>query len=274
MLIDGKQIAAEIGDEIRTVLEGKAPLSLLVLQVGNDAATESFVRMKKRFAESVGIGMEVESFEEKSTTADLITRIQKANADKKVHGIIVQLPLPASIDTSKVLDAISVAKDPDVLSGEARARFAEGSGVVMPPVVAAIVDLLERFRVDLNFANIAVLGYGRLVGEPVGTWLRSQNYDYAQLTEEDEDPTAILVESDVIICGVGKPGLVCPEMVKEECVIIDAGTSEQGGVLKGDADPRCAEKASLMTPVPGGVGPIAVAMLFANLVALSGETAK
>ena len=270
MLIDGKTIAREIGERIQSEIVSRGiNLTLLVVQVGEDPASTSFIKMKRAFAERVGIGVILEQLPESVSTGELVRLIEKANTDKKVSGIIVQLPLPAGVKTREVLDAIAPIKDPDLLSSEAQARFAAGESEVLPPVVAAVSQIFDNYQVVIDLADIAIVGYGQLVGQPVGKWLHNMGIDFALVTEENENPEAILSKADIIISGVGKPGLVRPHMIKDDTVLIDAGTSEMGGVMKGDADSRCAEKASLMTPVPGGVGPIAVAKLFENLLELN-----
>lgn len=255
MLVDGKKIAAEIAEGLE-----ERDITLLVLRVGHDPASASFIRVKRSFAEKVGIKMIIEHLPEKVTNKELLTRIDKANKDKGVNGVIVQLPLPEHIDAKQVLHSINPNKDPDALSV---------NPLVLPPVVAAIEEIVRRYNVDLYFADVAVVGYGQLVGQPVTKWLREAGVEFALITTENKNPEKILRNADVIISGVGKPWLIKLKMIKEGCAIIDAGTSESGGVLKGDVDPACASKCSLFTPVPGGLGPIAVAMLFRNLLALN-----
>lgn len=261
MIVDGRKIADEIISSLN--LEGA---TLLAIQVGEDPATESFLRIKKKFGERAGARVLVEKFETSVETHTLISRIKKANQDKEVAGILVQLPLPERINTAEVLSAIDPNKDPDALSG---------APLVLPPVVAAVAEVVSRYNIDLTSLNVAVVGYGRLVGEPVGAWLKNLGVEYAVATEETGNLSKIVSQADVVVSGAGVPGLIKPGMVKEGVVLIDAGTSESpnapvgtGGKLAGDCDPACADKAAIFTPVPGGIGPIAVAELFANLETL------
>ena len=288
MIINGRQIAIEIGEKLKReiVKINKVP-ALLVIQVGNEQASISFVRAKQKFADSVGITVEIKKFANSVSTNELMNEIKKANADPSIHGIIVQLPLPKQTDTKSVLDMIATHKDPDLLSSNSQTQFMKGGSKNLPPVVAAVAEIVERYKIDLHSADIVIIGSGKLVGEPIATWLKNLGVKYALITSKNEHPENILRTADVIISGAGKPGLIKPDMIKENCVLIDAGTSESpssasaGGRshrfgLVGDADPTCALKCSLFTPVPGGVGPIAVAMLFRNLLALqlSGLAAK
>ena len=278
MLIDSRQIAREIGDRIQSEIAiQNLNLTLLVVQVGEDPASTSFIKMKKAFAERVGIKVKLVELSEDGSTNDVKEIVADAGDNKEISGIIVQLPLPKSFNTREILDLIPPNKDPDLLGSEAQARFAAGESEILPPVVAAVSQIFDNYQVATDLADIAVVGYGQLVGQPVGKWLHNMGIDFALITSENENPEAILSKADIIVSGVGKPGLIKPHMIKDDVVLIDAGTSESPEApvgptnrgLVGDADPRCAEKASLMTPVPGGVGPIAVAKLFENLLALS-----
>ena len=166
MLVDGKKIASDIAEELKTELLTSPRLKLLVIQVGSDPASESFIMMKKAFADKVGVEVAIEKFPEFVTPADLISRVKHANTDKSISGMIVQLPLPAGINTKEVLDAISPDKDPDLLSADSKALFALGTSKILPPVVGAIAEMLARYYVDVRELSTVVVGYGSLVGEP------------------------------------------------------------------------------------------------------------
>ncbi len=204
-----------------------------------------------------------------TTTEELHTAVLSADAD----AIIVQLPLPSSVDTKAVCDSIPVGKDADVLSSAARKEFENGNTeALFPPVVGAINEIVNIENISIGKGMKAVvIGSGFLVGAPVATWLTQQG---AQVDVID-DPShfagarVILAQADIIISGAGSPHLIKPEMLKQGVILIDAGTTESKGVIAGDADPVCAEKCSIFTPVPGGVGPIAVAKLFENVVTLA-----
>lgn len=277
MLIDGRKIASEIARDIEgSILHYNLFLKLLVIQVGDDPATESFIKAKNKFAEKVGINVEVAKFDNSASTAELVGKVKEANDDKSISGIIVQLPLPSTIDTSEVLDAIAVEKDPDLLSSMAKAQFAKGDSSILPPVVGAIEQIVDDYDINLFESDVAIVGFGKLVGEPTATWLRNLGVEYVVVTSDNTDQGKILRAANLIISGVGKPGLIKPEMINESTVVIDAGTSESpdsptspSSGLVGDCDPACYDKARLITPVPGGVGPIAVAILFRNLLELS-----
>ncbi|HEY4515176.1 MAG TPA: bifunctional 5,10-methylenetetrahydrofolate dehydrogenase/5,10-methenyltetrahydrofolate cyclohydrolase [Candidatus Paceibacterota bacterium] len=277
MFINGRKIADDIAGEISGQIVNRAlKIKLMVVQVGSDKATESFVRAKKKFAERVGIDIEFVQMSMDDSTNDLKEIVSDAGLNKNISGVIVQLPLPDTFETNEILDLIPPNKDPDILSSSARALFVSGKSPILPPVVGAIEQIVNDYDIDLFEADIAIVGYGKLVGEPVATWLRNLGVEYTVVTSDNTDPGKILRSANLIISGVGKPGLIKSSMLSDDVVVIDAGTSESPDIpagersgLVGDCDPACYNKARLITPVPGGVGPIAVAMLFRNLLILS-----
>ncbi|MEJ0053583.1 MAG: bifunctional 5,10-methylenetetrahydrofolate dehydrogenase/5,10-methenyltetrahydrofolate cyclohydrolase [bacterium] len=267
MILDGKRLAADILSRARARSEqlGRMP-TLRVVACGGNAATASYLKIKEKRAAEAGIGMIVQTLPETATTTELIAAVTAATED----ALIVQLPLPATVDTQAVLDAIPVEKDADVLSSAARARFERGEdGALLPPVVGAVAEIVRG--VSIAGKKAVVIGNGWLVGAPVATWLNRQGADVSIATIETapEELARMLSGADIIVAGAGSAGLVKPEIIKEGVILIDAGTSESGGVIRGDADPAGAEKCSLFTPVPGGVGPVAVAKLFENVIELA-----
>jgi len=277
MIINGKTLAEEIKDGLKKeiLLMEKKP-KLAVIFLGDNPASESFIKRKKKFAEEIGAGLEIFKPGEavwKSRTK-LREYISKIVHDKKNTGVIIQLPLPEEIKqrTEYLLDAIPADKDADVLSSESLGKFASGRLAIMPPVAGAIKHILDSNSIDFHAKKIAVVGAGgRLVGRPVILWLSSLNVPFAALTENssEEEMRRAISEADIIISGVGKAELIKKDMVKEGVVAIDAGVSSGAGGLAGDFEPSVSEKASIFTPVPGGIGPLTVAMLFKNLVKLA-----
>jgi len=167
---------------------------------------------------------------------------------------------------------IPIEKDADVLSSVAREEFRNATvGALLPPIVAAVVEIFKNTKVKPLGKKAVVLGTGFLVGAPVATWLTQQGADVTVLNSKSADLSAALRAADIVVSGAGSPHLIKPDMLKQGVVLIDAGTSESSGEIVGDADPACAPKCSLFTPVPGGLGPIAVACLFGNAVTLAEE---
>jgi methylenetetrahydrofolate dehydrogenase (NADP+)/methenyltetrahydrofolate cyclohydrolase len=262
MIVDGKAIAKEILTSVRAQIT--SPVIVRAVTVTPTPATLSYLSIKKARAQDAGMTLEVVELEEDATTQEMINAVQKEGAD----AVIVQLPLPSHIDTERVLDAIPIEKDADVLSEKAYERFESGSeNGLLPPVVGAVKEILERTHVKVCEKKVLIIGQGKLVGKPVTRWFRQQLVEPVIIT----DSTNLKFHShkaDIIVSGTGSGHLIKPDMIKEGVVLIDASTSESNGVVVGDADPACAEVASVFTPVPGGVGPIAVAYLFKNVATL------
>lgn len=249
MIINGKEIAEEIVSLLERERASLPPVLKLGFVMGEgDEASASFVRIKERIANRLQV---VVIKEEIKTTKDALASIGRLT--KSTNGIIVQLPLPAGVDTDAVLTAVPKEKDIDFSN---------------PPVAAAIEEVLKRSMFDfVSGTRAVVVGYGRLVGQPAAELLKKLGAEVTVLQADDSlEP---LKQADIVVLGAGSPGLIKPGMLKQGVVLIDAGTSESNGKLAGDASPACAEVASVFTPVPGGIGPIAVALIFKNLFDLT-----
>lgn len=269
MIINGQTIKDELALEMKeTLSNASAKLTLGIVYVGDHPVIDRFVAIKKRFADSIGVNVKMIKLDELTAQSDVINQIESLS--KETDGLIVQLPLPPHLTGGAVLAAIPESHDVDMLSESTRAAYLSGEEKMLPPVVGAIAEIITRFGLDLSGKKIAVIGQGELVGRPVLVWLRQKGYQPTVFTKEDMKNSNALSDMDVIISGAGNSGIIKPEMIKGGAIIIDAGTSEVEGALKGDADPECASKCSLFTPVPGGVGPVTVAMLFKNLLIRKG----
>lgn len=264
MILDGKSVAEKLYAELlerRSRISRPIRLGIVVsLPVQGDAAPviESFVKIKSQVAARLSV--DIVRFDLPHTATTEEAREVVAHLAAETDAVIVQLPLSKSLDTDAVLAAIPPQKDVDGISPSA----VEGERPVRAPVARAVEYILKHAGVPIPGKKVIVIGNGRLVGAPTASLLRFDGADVSFITLE-RGSMSDLASADIIVCGAGTPGLVRPEHIQEGAVIIDAGTSEQGGVVRGDADPACAEKASLFTPVPGGVGPVAVAMIFYNL---------
>lgn len=273
-IVDGKIIKDELQDKLRARAEAIPPHNrptLFIILAGSNPVIKNFVSIKKRFAESLDVPIREYVFEDEAavTTSSLVRVVQEIAGSGKKGGIMVQLPLPRHVDTQTVLDAIPLSYDVDVLGAESLRLFEEGKLPILPPVVGAIREILERNSVFVRGKKVAVVGYGRLVGTPASIWFRRigahvETFDISRPPTDDE-----LRSADIVILGIGKPGFLTSDMVKDGVIVLDAGASEEGGKIVGDAEPEVAEKCFLFTPVPGGIGPITVALLFQNLFALS-----
>jgi methylenetetrahydrofolate dehydrogenase (NADP+)/methenyltetrahydrofolate cyclohydrolase len=217
--------------------------------------------LKRKKAFEVGIEVQVVQLPEMSTTEEVVSAIQRASM--QTDGIIVQLPFPAQIDITAVLDGIPTALDVDAM------HYDGTEDMILPPVVGAIKEIAKQHDVLFATQEVVVVGKGLLVGAPASIWCKKQGAKVVVVDKSTEDIETYIKKADILILGAGKPGLIVPAMIKDGVCIFDAGTSGEGGVLKGDADIACANKASLFTPVPGGIGPITIAILLRNLIILA-----
>lgn len=282
ILLDGKKTAQKIFEELRPEIKNinkrLAPrlLRLDIIMVGNNAASAVFVKKKVEAGAKIGIKVKVHKFEESVTTTKLRKEVSAMGRDKKVHGIIVQLPLGKHINEQYILNAVPPEKDVDVLGYKSAGKFYanDKSLSILPTTVAGIIRLLEEYGLsDFNGKNIAIIGAGRLVGRPASVYFTRRDKkcgSVSVITEYCKSSAPILGGADIVISGVGNPEFIKGNALKNGVIIIDAGTAEdKSGKLKGDFSFKSVEsKASYITPVPGGVGPMTVAMIFHNLVEL------
>ena len=252
-------MAENIKQELAERLTGQN-LKLVIIAVGDNVVSAKYLARKQKFGEAVGVETVLHEFVADVCEAELVEHLEKLANDGNVSGIVIQLPLPKHLNEEKLLALVPAEKDIDALSPEAR---------VLPPVVAAVKEILERNDVSVEGKKAVVVGRGRLVGRPTALWLAQNGAEVEVIDSATKDPVTVIAEADIIVSGAGQPGLIKPEMLKEGVVLIDAATSEADGKLAGDADPACADKCSLFTPVPGGVGPLTIACLFKNLAELN-----
>ena len=270
MLIDGKKIALDIQEKLKQEINAlklkKAP-ELSVISVGKNHATEIFIRQKKKFGESIGISVTEHTLNKDAATEEIIEKVQ--NLKDKKGGIIIQLPLPDHIDKIAVLNSVPVSHDVDVLSEESFELYKKDKLKILPPVVGTIKEILLRHNISTKNKNVVIVGKGRLVGKPSAIWFEKHQGNVSVIGRSTKDAQPLLRGADIIVSGAGNPHFITPDMTKDGVVILDAGASESEGKLVGDVDPACAKKASIFTPVPGGIGPVTIAILFRNLLELS-----
>lgn len=269
MNIDGKLIAHEIKTKLKAkTFERDPKLSLGIIVTEETAATRQYAALKQEFGKSIGVEVDILKlgpFEQKN---EYLLQLMM-HSTRKYDGIVLQLPLAAHFLLENVLNIFPLTHDVDVLGHTAYQQFKEGNLPFNPPVVGAFAEILTRSSVKLAGKKVVVFGQGRLVGGPAAIWASRFGATVSVITKDTIDVKAKTLEADIIVLGTGTPGLLTPDMVKEGVMILDAGSGEKEGVIVGDADPACAEKSALFTPTPGGVGPITVAKLFENLVALN-----
>lgn len=260
MIVDGREIAESVIaklEEKRRSLPGTVALGILMS--GGDAVTESFIKIKSKAAQRLGVEVVRRELDQDATTKDALVAL--ADLSSRVEGLIVQLPLPQNIDSEKVIAAIPAEKDVDAIGPKPH--------VATAPVAEAVREILLQTGVDVQGKKAVVVGAGKLVGKPTAEMLTDMGANVSFVTEHTGSLEE-LKDADITVLGAGNPGFIKPEMLKPGIVLIDAGTSEAGGgKILGDADPSCANMASVFTPVPGGVGPVAIAMIFKNLFELA-----
>jgi len=272
VLIDGKSIAGKVTEHVRRVVErlkekGIEPYLATVL-VGNDEASATYVRNKHRACEQVGIKTINHHLPEDYTTEKLIELITILNEDKRVHGILVQLPLPKHINQFLITSMIKPSKDVDCLTPFNIGLLAYDVAKLLPCTPAGIVELMKQYRIDPAGKHVVIINRSVLVGKPLSIMLLHMDATVTICHSKTTNLKEMCREADILVSAVGDRSrfVLSKDMVKAGAVVIDVGIDKVNGRLVGDADADVREKASYITPVPGGVGPMTVAMLLRNTV--------
>lgn len=267
-IIDGRKIRDGILEEVKKGVASLPfqPVFCDVL-VGSNPESAQYVRMKARMAEAVGIHFHNAHFTDDITTDKLVEEVQKLKDIPNMCGVIVQLPLPIHLDKEKVLEAIDFHLDVDCLGSKASDVFYNESIDIGYPTALSCMKILDSLDIDLKNKKIVVIGQGQLVGKPVTHLLQIRGLEVTIVTRSTENKEAIIKEADVIISGTGAGKFITGEKIKDGAVIVDAGTSESNGSIVGDVDLESVQGiASFVSPVPGGVGPVTVSILLANVL--------
>lgn len=271
-IIDGKAISAQIKDELKekaaAMKEEGIEVTLAVIQVGNDPASNVYVGNKKRACEYIGIRSLAYELAEETTEEELLTLIARLNDRKDVNGILVQLPLPAHICEDKVIGAIHPAKDVDGFHPRNVGALCIGQPGFVSCTPAGIIQLLKRSGIEIAGKECVVIGRSNIVGKPMALLLLRENGTVTVAHSRTEDLMAVTKRADILVAAVGRPRMITKEYIKEGAVVIDVGIHRsEGGKLCGDVDyEEVAPLCSAITPVPGGVGPMTIAMLMHNCV--------
>jgi methylenetetrahydrofolate dehydrogenase (NADP+)/methenyltetrahydrofolate cyclohydrolase len=268
-IIDGRKLSREILAEIKTEI-AKLPFVPVFCDVlvGDDPASVQYVEMKAKAAERLGMKFHSAKFKDTISEESLVEEIKKLEFVPDISGIIIQLPLPAKFINKKIiLDAVPEKLDVDCLGTAASDKFYKGENAIGFPTALACMHILDSLNLDLTNKNIVVLGKGDLVGKPVAALLRFRNLNPIIISSKTENQKMLIRQADVIISGIGHSKYLTGDMLKEGVVLIDAGTSESNGGIVGDVDLESVKSvASFVSPVPGGVGPVTVAMLLKNVL--------
>jgi methylenetetrahydrofolate dehydrogenase (NADP+) / methenyltetrahydrofolate cyclohydrolase len=265
-LMDGKALAERIRAQVAQEVNELGHVGLTTILVGEDPASELYIRRKHDAAKEVGIVARDYRLAEDTSEQELLDLIAQLNADDAVDGILVQLPLAAQIDEQRALDAVDPAKDVDGFHPVNAGRLFLGQEGLVAATPTGIMTLLEEYDVPLVGARAVVVGRSIIVGKPVALLLLAQHATVTICHSRTVDLAAHTSEADVLVVAVGQPGLISVDMVKEGATVIDVGMNRTPDGLRGDVDPAVAERAGLLTPVPGGVGPMTIASLLRNTV--------
>ncbi len=279
-ILDGKKLSNKIKEELRGEVEelkvkGITP-GLAVILVGNDPASHVYVKMKRDACQDVGIYSVVHEFPENITEKELLSTIDMINENPNIHGLLIQLPLPKHIDTTKILERVSPKKDVDGFHPYNMGRLVEGLDTFAPCTPLGVMELFKEYDIDLVGKDVCVVGASNIVGKPMWALLVNAWATVDICHIETRDLAAHTKRADIVIVGVGKPNLITEDMVKDGVIVVDIGINRlPSGKLVGDVDfENVSKKASYITPVPGGVGPMTIAMLLKNTVKAAKNFAK
>jgi methylenetetrahydrofolate dehydrogenase (NADP+) / methenyltetrahydrofolate cyclohydrolase len=266
-LMDGKALAARIRAE---VAEGVAafgrPIGLATVLVGDDPASDVYIRAKHKATLEVGIVGRDIRLPDRTTEAELLALVAELNADEAIDGILVQLPLPQQIDEGKVIRAVDPVKDVDGFHPVNAGLLLAGTPGHVPGTPLGVLELLDAYDVQLEGADAVVIGRSDIVGKPVALLLLHRHATVTICHSRTRDLAAEVARADVVVAAVGVPGIVTAAMVKPGAAVVDVGINRTEGGIVGDVESAVAERAGLLTPVPGGVGPMTVAMLLRSTV--------
>jgi methylenetetrahydrofolate dehydrogenase (NADP+) / methenyltetrahydrofolate cyclohydrolase len=269
-IIDGKAVAARIragvAEEVaRLVAERGAPPGLATVLVGEDPASQIYVAGKHRACQEVGMTSVGRELPANTTQEEVLAVVGELNADPSVHGIIVQLPLPSHLDGAAATSAVDPAKDVDGLTPTNAGLLVQGRDGLVPATPAGVMELLREYETPIEGAHAVVVGRSDLVGKPVALLLLGQHATVTVCHSRTRDLAAVCRSADILVAAVGRPRLVTGDMVREGATVIDVGMNRSDEGLAGDVDfDAAASKARAITPVPGGVGPMTIAMLLRN----------
>ena len=268
-IIDGKATAQrkreDIGRRVTALVDRGVTPGLAVVIVGEDPASEIYVRSKHKACAETGILSFKYELPESTSEDELLSLVEKLNNDDTVHGVLVQLPLPSHIDEDKVIEAIDVEKDVDGFHPMSVGRMMIGKDAFLPCTPHGCMVLLEETGIDLTGKEAVVVGRSNIVGKPISILLLEKHATVTICHSRTKDLPEVVRRADVVVVGVGRPEMVKGDWIKEGAVVIDVGINRVDGKLVGDVEfDAAAERASAITPVPGGVGPMTIAMLLEN----------
>ena len=265
-IIDGNKIAKSILEDIKHKVKNmKQKPGLALVMVGNNPASEVYVNFKEKDSKEAGFYCERYNLDEKTSEMDLINLLNQLNNNSKIHGVLVQLPLPKQIDEKLITDSILPKKDVDGFTTVNLGSLMSEKTILAPATAVAVIHLIESTGIKIEGKNAVVVGRSNIVGKPVALMLLEKNATVTVCHSKTKNMQEYTKKADILVVAVGKPNLIKKEMVKEGAVVIDVGINRMGNKLIGDVDfENVKEVAGFITPVPGGVGPMTRAMLMQN----------
>ncbi|MEM3791957.1 MAG: bifunctional 5,10-methylenetetrahydrofolate dehydrogenase/5,10-methenyltetrahydrofolate cyclohydrolase [Candidatus Bathyarchaeia archaeon] len=271
IIMDGKSLSLTFIEKFKVEISHLADAdiipSLSIIMVGEDPASKIFVRNKLRLCENIGVNAKVLAKPSNISEEELLKVIKDLNEDEKVHGILVQLPLPPHINISRILAAIEPSKDIDGLTPLNLGRLMHGDETLAPCGAKAVMEILTAYRVDLEGLNVCIVSNSILVGKPLAIMATNRFATVTVCHVKTKNLKQYTSTADVLISATGAPHIIKPDMVKEGAIVVDVGIAKLGGKTVGDVDfENVKNRASMITPVPGGVGPMTVVMVIANLL--------
>ena len=265
-LIDGKALAAKVREEVAADVAELGELGLATVLVGDDPASDVYIRGKQKAAQAVGIRAQDIRLPAETSEEELLALLAGLNADDGVDGILVQLPLPTQITEAKAISAVDPAKDVDGFHPLNAGLLYLGRPKLVPGTPLGIMRMLAEYEIATTGARAVVVGRSNIVGKPMAHLLLQANATVTVCHSRTRDLGEVTLEADILVAAVGSLHVIGPEMVKPGAAVIDVGMNRTADGLFGDVDPRAAERAGYLTPVPGGVGPMTIAMLLKNTV--------
>jgi methylenetetrahydrofolate dehydrogenase (NADP+)/methenyltetrahydrofolate cyclohydrolase len=265
-IMDGKALAERVRAEVAEELRGQETVGLATILVGGDPASQIYIRRKHEAATEVGIAARDVRLPAETSEEHLLAEVEALNADDDVDAVLVQLPLPPHVDEARVIRAIEVRKDVDGIHPFNAGQLYLGRPTLVPATPLGIMALLAEYRIRVDGARAVVVGRSDIVGKPITHLLLQANATVSVCHSHTDDLSRYTLDADILVVAAGRPGLVDPDMVKTGSVVVDVGVNRTEAGVVGDVDPGAAEVAAFMTPVPGGVGPMTIALLLRNAV--------
>lgn len=270
MILDGKKLREELLANYKNIIEKEnLKIKLAIIQVGDNEASNIYVKNKEKYCNMVGIKTDIYKLSSDTKEEELINLIDKLNKIKEVTGIILQSPVPKHIDYDKCSKTILSSKDVDGFTKENIYKLYMNKDTIMPATVKGIIVLLKKYNINIDGSNVVIIGRGNIVGKPLSLALTNENATVSLLHSHTKDITKYTKEADIIISACGIPNIITSDMIKDNSVVIDVGVNRINGKIVGDVDfESVSKKASYITPNPGGVGPMTIAMIIDNLIKL------